>query len=179
MAEEYCPVCKYKNEVGVLECILCGTPLENGNGSSSKHATTNVVAAEAAAFPQPVPPILQKSLPVPTQGIAIYALESDTPIAVQEAGEFILGRKMTDELDGPIVDLQQAGGYDHGVSRHHSLIRATDDGYEIVDLGSTNGTWLEKQRLVPGRRYPLESGARIHLGRLALLVIYQKPVVKK
>jgi FHA domain len=178
MSEEYCPVCKYKNEPGVQNCILCGTPLGAGGGHPTPLETTNIIATPETAFPQAVPPIAQKH-PIPSQGIALYSVQSDNPIALQEEKEFILGRMTESEIEKRFVDLGKFDGYNHGVSRHHCLIRRTEGGYEIIDLGSTNGTWLEKQRLVPNRPYPLENGSRITLGRLPLIVYYQKAPVKK
>jgi len=174
MPEVYCPVCKYKNEAGVTECILCGTPLDTASSDKSDNPTTNVMVNAVAIETQPVPPLPQKVRTVPVSGIAIYALESDGPIAVLEDKEFMLGRKVESEKEEPFVDLQQIGGYESGVSRHHGMIRRTESGYEIIDLGSTNGTWVEKEHLIPYRSYPLESGTRIILGRLPLLVFFKR-----
>jgi len=41
-----------------------------------------------------------------------------------------------------------------------------------MDLESSNGSWLENQRLIPKQPYPLESGDRIRIGRLNMLVFY-------
>ena len=57
------------------------------------------------------------------------------------------------------------------------MIRRTDHGYDILDLGSTNGTWMNKKRLTPDKPYPLESGAQVRLGRLQVFVIYQEMAV--
>lgn len=45
------------------------------------------------------------------------------------------------ETDNDIVAADQS------VSRHHAEIRATGDGWEVVDLGSTAGTWVGGQRV--------------------------------
>lgn len=49
------------------------------------------------------------------------------------------------------------------VSREHAELRATDDGWEIVDLGSHNGTFVEGERAEDPRR--LRHGDVIGLGR--------------
>ena len=64
-------------------------------------------------------------------------------------------------------------GYSLGVSRRHVLVRRKDEGYEIRDLGSVNGTWLNEERLVPYQSYPLPSGSHLRLGRMRILVLYQ------
>jgi hypothetical protein len=51
------------------------------------------------------------------------------------------------------------------VSRHHARIEFTGAGWQIVDLGSTNGTRVNGQ---PARQAPLHGGDRIELGSLQL-----------
>ncbi|MDK1081459.1 MAG: FHA domain-containing protein, partial [Anaerolineae bacterium] len=71
-----------------------------------------------------------------------------------------------------LVDLTPLDAINLGISRVHAMIRETKDGYQIIDMESSNGTWLENERLVPKKIYPLESGSRIRLGRLNILVFY-------
>ena len=52
-----------------------------------------------------------------------------------------------------------------GVSRRHSVVRATDSGYEIEDLDSTNHTRVNDQVV---KRQALADGDRIRLGRSVL-----------
>jgi pSer/pThr/pTyr-binding forkhead associated (FHA) protein len=44
------------------------------------------------------------------------------------------------------------------VSRHHAEIQRTEEGVVLVDQGSTNGTRLNGEKVVPGREYPLSQG---------------------
>jgi RsiW-degrading membrane proteinase PrsW (M82 family) len=55
---------------------------------------------------------------------------------------------------------------DPHVSRLHAVIRWTLTGYEIEDLNSTGGTYVQGQRVVG--RMPLESGALIRLGAVEM-----------
>jgi pSer/pThr/pTyr-binding forkhead associated (FHA) protein len=59
------------------------------------------------------------------------------------------------------------------------IIRQARNGYEVLDLGSVNGTWLNDERLAPHRSYPLASGSHLRLGRMQLLVLYQSAVETK
>jgi pSer/pThr/pTyr-binding forkhead associated (FHA) protein len=54
---------------------------------------------------------------------------------------------------------------DPGVSRHHAELRVENDQVVLVDLGSTNGTFVNGQ---PVRRVTLSDGMRIALGRTTL-----------
>jgi len=170
MAEKFCPVCKYKNDATAIVCAYCGSPLEHSEDSPS---TTRNVDMETNVLPKPTQEFVARTYDPPVKGIALYTTESEVPITIQLDAQFTLGRKMTGEMDESFVDLRPFGAYENGVSRRHAMIRRTQTGYELVDLGSTNGTWLEKQRIVPNRPYPLINGSKIFLGRLQLIIIFQ------
>ena len=55
---------------------------------------------------------------------------------------------------------------DPGVSRHHAELRMEDDQVVLVDLGSTNGTFVNGQ---PIRRITLTDGTQVTLGRTTLV----------
>lgn len=55
---------------------------------------------------------------------------------------------------------------DPHLSRRHAAVRLTDDGVSLVDLGSTNGTWMNDRRIV-GTEY-LADGDVIRIGRTEL-----------
>ena len=59
------------------------------------------------------------------------------------------------------------------------MIRAVENGYMLIDLNSSNGTWLNGQILVPTIVYELPSGSNIQLGHLKLVAIYQEASGKK
>jgi hypothetical protein len=50
------------------------------------------------------------------------------------------------------------------VSSQHANIRWTGDGWEVKDLGSRNGTFVDGQQLKPGQSQPLRPGARLVFG---------------
>ena len=55
------------------------------------------------------------------------------------------------------------------VSRRHARIVARDGNYLIEDLGSTNGTFVNRgRRLAPGDRQPLKDGDEIIVGKTFL-----------
>jgi hypothetical protein len=55
---------------------------------------------------------------------------------------------------------------DAGVSRHHAELRVEDGEVVLVDLGSTNGTFVNGQ---PVRRVSLTDGTQVTLGRTTLV----------
>lgn len=54
---------------------------------------------------------------------------------------------------------------DPSVSRHHAEIRRENDNFFVLDLDSTNGTWLNGKRI---SKTPVRDGARIGLGKVLL-----------
>ena len=110
----------------------------------------------------------------PPEGISFYLLNGEKLIAQRTEREFVLGRA-SDANSGPLVDLTDFDGSGQGVSRRHAMVRALDKKYILVDLNSSNGTWLNGQRLVPTKPYDVHNGAVIQLGRMKLLVSYTRP----
>ena len=51
-----------------------------------------------------------------------------------------------------------------GVSRHHARLQATSLGWEVLDLGGANGTWLDDRRLRPQEPTPLLPGTVLRVG---------------
>lgn len=63
---------------------------------------------------------------------------------------------------------------DEGVSRRHAEISATEDGYVIRDLGSSNGTWVNRTRI---ERHVLSDGDEITIGTSTL--VFSEPTAEK
>lgn len=57
-----------------------------------------------------------------------------------------------------------------GVSRHHARLQATPLGWEVVDLGGVNGTWLNDQRLRSNEPTPFPPGTQLRIGPYELLL---------
>ncbi len=64
---------------------------------------------------------------------------------------------------------------DASVSLRHALIRPSSNGYVIIDESSTNGTYLNAVRLVPGAAKLLTDGDRVQIGRAWLGVRFSTP----
>jgi hypothetical protein len=70
----------------------------------------------------------------------------------------------------PEVDLTDDLGMEHGVSREHARISQEGNVVEVEDLGSTNGTLLNGNRLAPYISHPLKDGDRLQIGKLIISV---------
>ena len=81
------------------------------------------------------------------------------------------GSTRTYDLTAPITILGRGTDcdlrlVDPGVSRHHAELRVEDGEVVLVDLGSTNGTFVNGQ---PVRRVMLVDGTQVTLGRTTLV----------
>jgi hypothetical protein len=81
------------------------------------------------------------------------------------------GDQRTYELQTPVTLLGRGTDcdlrlVDPGVSRHHAELRVENDQVVLVDLGSTNGTFVNGQ---PVRRVALSDGTHVSLGRTTLV----------
>ena len=56
------------------------------------------------------------------------------------------------------------------VSRRHALLEATDNGYVISDLGSSNGTFVEELRVYPAEKAVLPLGSNFRLGEVKIIL---------
>lgn len=87
--------------------------------------------------------------------------------------------------DGILVSGQDGGSWDGGprvvaldsptVSRRHAWLRSVRDGVEVVDLASTNGTWLGGRRIEPLRpaTCAVDGSVTVSFGRSARAVLTQ------
>jgi hypothetical protein len=169
--ENYCPACKMKNEASATACIYCGVPFEGGKVDIS--STTSQVTDEFAYPTVGTDGLLDKYVrEIPENGIAIYLANYMYPFDVRLDSDFIIGRK-TDGAPAGLLDLTPLEGYIMGVSKQHVRIQSVGNGYQITDLGSTNGTWVNEVRLMSNQPAFLPNAARVRIGRMRLYVIYR------
>ncbi len=84
--------------------------------------------------------------------VAILFAPPLTPVRVETGVEITMGRSPTCALALPSAQ----------ASRHHAVVRADEEHVVVEDLGSTNGTFLNGERLTDQR--VLEAGDRIRIG---------------
>lgn len=134
-----CPNCSYRNPAENRECARCGTSL----------AVTE--AFDAPALSPPKLSLNHHLLFVPLQL------------------ELIIGRADRETGWAPDIDLTPHGATaTSGVSRRHVKLVWNGD-WQIEDLNSANGTYLNHRRLKPGEPLPLQPGSVIQIGRMFIV----------
>src|SRR6185437_14393788 len=92
-------------------------------------------------------------------------------LVLASAGSDGMGADSTYELQTPVTLLGRGTDcdlrlVDPGVSRHHAELRVENGQVVLVDLSSTNGTFVNGQ---PVRRVALTDGTHVSLGRTTLV----------
>jgi len=167
MFAETCSKCKLRNKPGAFICQFCGAALQ---GPPQETFSTNKLDDSEEYKGEKAGPFVDSL--VPPQGMGIY-LEDTTRVTIFNESEATLGRR-AEGTAGFVIDLVPHGAFSLGVSRRHARLLKTSSGYAIMDLHSTNGTWVNHTRLEPEREYPLSNGDILRLGHLRLLLLFRK-----
>jgi pSer/pThr/pTyr-binding forkhead associated (FHA) protein len=177
ISAKFCPVCKNKNDREAIICVHCGASLETYATDSAATRTTD----GQTTITEKIGELFLEEAMIPAKGIAFYVESTPKPIFSSSDEEFVIGRKVDGkETSGVFLDLSGFGGYHLGLSRRHAMIRRTKLGYDVIDLSSSNGTWLNDERLIPNVPYPLISGSELRLARMRLFLLYRSiPQTKK
>ena len=185
-----CERCKNENLDGAQYCDDCGAPLRPNAGSRSDRdpAEPNSLRAEgdgqngfhsAAAVPEPELAAGQAAAALnlsssggsKNKGHAKLVIERGKSVGKQftlSAEESQIGRWDADGGVFPDVDLD-SDDPEAKVSRRHARITRVEGKYFVEDLGSTNGTFVNRgKRLSPGTRQPLNDGDEIIVGKTFL-----------
>jgi pSer/pThr/pTyr-binding forkhead associated (FHA) protein len=95
-------------------------------------------------------------------------------IIVSEEKSVVLGRMdMGNKGIQPDLDLNPYGATMRGVSRIHARLYMQDKHLYIVDLHSTNGTYVAGKRLEADTPTSLSNGAEVLLGSLMIQVVFE------
>lgn len=180
-----CERCGTGNPTGSRYCDECGTalwlgggagespPRAKNNGSEGRIPEKAKASMSGAAPPTSAISEQKTSAPpvVDNKAHATLVIErgisagKQFPLSDQEAN---IGRWDADGGVFPDVDLD-TDDPEAKVSRRHARISLRDGQYLIEDLGSTNGTFVNRgHRLVSGERHPLKDGDEIIVGKTFL-----------
>lgn len=143
-------------------CLYCETVLTSGFSQLALERDVLSFLAELAALD----PEAEAQTP------CLVVVKSRREIPLPATSVAYLGRRDDEHNIQPHIDLTPDGAVSDGVSRRHARIHLTRAGTFIEDLASTNGTFINGQRLLPSQLYPLEHGDMLHLGRLKLAVTF-------
>ncbi len=108
----------------------------------------------------------------PDAQIKLHILGMPQPIVTQLNPAIILGRADKNNPFEMDVDLGSYGAAELGVSRQHAVLEVMRKTVMLTDLGSTNGTFLNNQRVMPQQRRVVRDNDEIRLGKLVIHIYF-------
>jgi hypothetical protein len=148
----YCPECGFQNMESAHFCSRCGAMLVTEGEPGD---TTMTFSAEE----------------IEEVNDELDELGIEGPALVVRSGggrtgeQFALEKPQTTIGRTPDCDIFLD---DVTVSRRHAAVSQTDSGWALEDLGSLNGTFLNRARIDKG---PLESGDEVQIGKYRLIFL--------
>lgn len=171
-----CPVCRVSYVTNTLFCGECGLYLlEDGQLGTDPLEAEQVRWIADADHPS------NGDIDLPDTGplIVRLSIHKHNPRGENGRGREVklalikpvrLGRIDPSEDTYPEVDLTADLAMEQGVSREHACIFRRGNSVEVEDLGSTNGTLLNGNRLAPYIPTHLQDGDELRLGKLLIKV---------
>lgn len=156
MAEMSCPQCGHRNPLGAKFCSSCGQSLDAG-----EHNTTMSVIVPIESTVEEVEVELD-DLP---SGIGMLVVTRGPNSGSRYALDDALVTAGRHPDSGIFLD-------DITVSRRHAEVRQIDGGYQVADVGSLNGTYLNRERVETAT---LADGDELQIGTFKLLFLAGRP----
>jgi len=159
-----CSNCKNHEPTGALFCSECGIQLVK-----TQVPTTQKIELESDDMG--AGPVSGQSSSRPSDHwISLHLVDSGQIIQISDRADFSLGRISDKQPIMPDIDLTPYQAFDHGVSRLHAVIRRADNQAVVMDLGSSNGSYLNGARLIANVESPLAQGDLLALGKLKIQI---------
>ncbi len=114
-----------------------------------------------------------KITPAPNQEfkLVLHFLETGQILDVQLGDDLTIGRLIANSDEKPDIDLEPYGGYRWGISRIHAKLCIQNNMPTVIDMNSTNGTWISSNRIQPEMPYQLMHGDIVRFGKLKVQIL--------
>ena len=174
-----CPSCHHIELNGALFCSECGARLvavdmpttqniaQSGGSDTLSYRVRTKSAPLRELNPNPVNTNSEAT-------IALHLVESGQTLNLARQAEFTLGRVAEGQFILPDVDLSPYQAYAQGVSRLHAALKVYNQRVFVTDLGSSNGTRVNGQKIMPNVDFPLNHGDVVALGKFKIQVLLRK-----
>ncbi|MEX2292147.1 MAG: FHA domain-containing protein [Acidimicrobiales bacterium] len=156
MTDVACPQCGHQNSITANFCSSCGAPLDTADDSAGNTSAMSAIPSADSSGED-----LQLELDKLPPGIGMLVVTRGPNSGSRFA------------LDEPLVT---AGRHpdsmifldDITVSRRHAEVHKVDGGYSVADVGSLNGTYLNRERV---EQAILTDGDELQIGTFKLLFL--------
>jgi pSer/pThr/pTyr-binding forkhead associated (FHA) protein len=165
MASVFCEKCGYQNPADSHFCARCGAALPGPAGESAaadQTSTISLAGLDVDEHDDLAQDLLSEALPA---GFALLVVQRGP----NAGSRFLLDKEVTTAGRHPDSDIFLD---DVTVSRRHAEFTRTDDGFVVSDVGSLNGTYLNRERI---ERAPVRNGDEVQVGKFRLLFFTSFP----
>lgn len=160
-----CPSCEAENLPGTLFCVRCGTYLPSGGPLRTEPLPDQEDGKPARPRQDGSDGEEEKAL-----NIEVEVLNTGRRVLLSADREILVGRLDAAHGIFPELDMTTDGGLEQGVSRRHARIYTRDGTCFVEDLDSTNGTFLNEERITPYLPYAFRDGDLLMFGTMRLKV---------
>jgi len=161
-----CPSCDADNLPGTLFCVQCGTYLPSGGPLR----TEPLPEQEDGRLARPRYDDEDQAERTRTINIEVSVLNTGSKMLLSADREILVGRLDAAHGIFPELDMTTDGGLEQGVSRRHARIYTRDGTCFVEDLDSTNGSFLNGERITPYLPYAFHDGDALTFGTMRLQV---------
>ncbi len=187
-----CPQCATPALPGEAFCDNCGAPLLGTTQPAAvvpqQQSFPPPQPQRFAPAPQPVaPPVPQPSAPQPVAPrpqpvipppaartslapATLTAVSGGAVIALPAAAQATVGRADPVSQFVPEVDLTPNGALERGVGRRHARFVIHQGAVAVEDMDSTNGTFVNGQKLTRSLPHILRDGDQVQFGQIAFII---------
>jgi pSer/pThr/pTyr-binding forkhead associated (FHA) protein len=151
----FCNNCGHRNPGGANFCSSCGAGLEHVSGEES---TVTLAPVEAAEATDDEISVVLDDLP---EGLGLLVVKRGP----NAGSKYTLDHPVTTAGRHPDSDIFLD---DITVSRRHAEFRRDKKGYSVVDVGSLNGTYLNRGRIEDSK---LANGDEVQIGKFRLVFL--------
>ena len=162
MASIFCNRCGHRNPEGSNFCSSCGAVLEHPDGGDTTVSTITLAPVEASGE------VGEEEITV-----AVDDLPPEMGMLVVKRGpnagsRFVLGPGTTTVGRHPDSDIFLD---DVTVSRRHAEIIHEGRDFTVADVGSLNGTYLNRERI--DEKTVMHSGDEVQIGKFKLVFLFE------
>jgi pSer/pThr/pTyr-binding forkhead associated (FHA) protein len=167
----YCTNCGHPNPDGSNFCSQCGTPLEKSARPAAQQAQPEAEAMRSGDTTRTMPGVPEEreasDLSVDDEA-AVSALPAGSALLIVRRGADAGSRFLLDTESTTVGRSQDADILldDISVSRRHAVFNRTSSGVVVKDVGSLNGTYVNRQMV---DEKLLQPGDEVQIGKFRLV----------
>ena len=170
-----CENCHHEELSGALFCSECGAQLVVMEKSSTpSFGNSQSQSLENAGIGAKLDPNNGQFADGTEAAISLFMIDKGQIVPLVGGTEFSVGRADEGQPILPDLDLSAFEAYSSGVSRLHASLKIINQQLFITDLGSSNGTRVNGQKIQPHHDFPVNHGDIVALGKLRFQVIVRR-----